>query len=483
MKNSVKQKRKRGVILTNQGFEKLLAAKSEAESCKNSDKHYTLEALSDRTGLDPDTLTKVFIRQDGVDKRTLNRCFTAFDLELKSGDYQLPFPDEAISTQQPIQAPQALAHLSIADAKHIAQSKIHNQIDWGEAPDVSVFFGREEELATLKHWMLIDGCRLVTLLGMGGIGKTCLSVKLAHQIQDKFEFVIWGSLRNAPPVKDMLAQLILFLSNGQETDIPETLEGGIARLIYYLRTCRCLLVLDSLEMILKGCDYGVGRYHEGCEGYGQLFRQVAESQHQSCLLLTSREKPKGIGLLEGERLPARSLQLKGLQVEEGKEIFKAKGCFWGSPTDWSRLIERYAGNPLALKSISSTIQKLFDGNIYEFLKQNIAVFGDIRNLLEQQFKRLSDVEKEIIKWLAINRQPASFSELREKIPPSISPQKLLEALESLSERSLIEKKAALFFLQPVVMEFVSDQLREEKITQVPLRVVSSDEYPRLVASS
>ncbi|MEW5858282.1 MAG: ATP-binding protein, partial [Cyanobacteriota bacterium] len=82
MKNSVKQKRKRGVILTTQGFEKLVAAKSEEESCKNSDKHYTLEALSRRTGLDPDTLMKVFACEAGVDKRTLSRCFRAFNLLL-----------------------------------------------------------------------------------------------------------------------------------------------------------------------------------------------------------------------------------------------------------------------------------------------------------------------------------------------------------------------------------------------------------------
>ncbi|MEO0854702.1 MAG: hypothetical protein AAFY15_14535, partial [Cyanobacteria bacterium J06648_11] len=43
-------------------------------------------------------------------------------------------------------------------------------LDWGEAPDVSLFYGRAEELDTLTHWISTERNRLVALLGMGGIG-------------------------------------------------------------------------------------------------------------------------------------------------------------------------------------------------------------------------------------------------------------------------------------------------------------------------
>ena len=49
---------------------------------------------------------------------------------------------------------------------------------WGEAPDIPAFFGRETELKTLKEWIIKDRCRLIAIIGIGGIGKTAVSIKL-----------------------------------------------------------------------------------------------------------------------------------------------------------------------------------------------------------------------------------------------------------------------------------------------------------------
>ncbi|HAA29000.1 MAG TPA: NB-ARC domain-containing protein, partial [Cyanobacteria bacterium UBA8553] len=86
-------------------------------------------------------------------------------------------------------------------------------------------------------------------------------------------------------------------------------------------------------------------------------------------------------------------------------------------------------------------------------------------------------------WLAINRKPTSFSELRDKIVPSISPQRLLEALESLEERTLIEKKSALFSLQPTVMEYLNHQLIAQKIPKTLLKVFSDSRYQKFAAEA
>jgi WD40 repeat protein len=338
--------------------------------------------------------------------------------------------------------------------------------DWGEAVDVSIFYGRDHELRVLQKWLLEEHCRFVFLLGMGGIGKTALSVKLAEQVceryasgeQDAFEYLIWRSLRNAPPPEEILADLLKFLSNQQELEWPTSVNGKISCLIDYLRKHRCLIVLDNTESIL--CENPVGYYREGYEDYGELFKRLGEERHQSCLVLTSREKPKEFAPLEGEALPVRSLLLKGLEEIQGRRLLMTRSLH-GTEDEQKKLIEHYRGNPLALKIVSTSIRELFDGSIADFFREGSIVFNGIRSLLMQQFDRLSDLEKKIMYWLAINREPVFLYELQEDIIPPVSRPKLLEAVESLVSRSLIEKGTSGFTQQPVVMEFMTEQLIEK----------------------
>ncbi len=430
-----KLSRKRGVVLTDRGFLKLWKVSYDSSAQEHLGHRLTIEDFCERTGLSPRTVAKILGREEGVDKHSLVQFFTAFNLNLDKSDYARPEPK----------------------LEKIKGAVVNQRQDWGEAIDVSVFYGRSEELALLSRWVL-ERHRLIGLLGMGGIGKTALSVKFATQMKE-FEVIIWRSLRNAPPLGQTLGELINCLA--QESVVPESLDGKLAQLMQCLRSSRCLLVLDNFEALLSAGEW-TGAYREGCEGYGELLRRVGEELHQSCLVLTSREKPKELGLLEGEALPVRSLHLEGLSEAEGQAVLHAKGLLVESTEVARTLVKRYEGNPLALKIAATTIRSIFDSNIAEFLSQNTTVFGDIQVLLASQFSRLSPTKQAVMYWLAVEREPVSLSELRETIVPVVAQQTLLGAVDSCSRRSLLEKQAGRFTLQPVVMEYVTQNL----LTQV-----------------
>lgn len=325
----------------------------------------------------------------------------------------------------------------------------NGQQDWGEAIDVSIFYGRAEELATLEHWIIQDRCRLIAILGMGGIGKTALSVKLAQCLQNGFEMVIWRSLRNAPSLKALLGELVPFLSQQRQV------EPGIRPLLQCLRTSRCLVVLDNMETILQPGQQA-GYFRSGYEDYSDLLQVVGESNHQSCLLLTSREKPAAIAMFEGADLPVRSLSIGGslttaLALIEDQQLS-------GTEAHKQALCQHYGCSPLALKITASSIQDLFEGNIAQFLAEETIIFNGVRRLLDRQFERLSDLERSIMYWLAIHRDWTSITDLMTDMLPKVARSRLLEALESLCWRSLIEKQAGRYTQQPVVMEYMTSQL-------------------------
>jgi transcriptional regulator with XRE-family HTH domain len=301
-----KTKHYRGVILTRQGWDKFQAAKTQTELNDNAGDRFTQEELSDRMGLSLTTISKVLRRSAPVDQQSLQQAFRAFGLELSKNDYTRPdvanVEGEVLPNEEsPIQS---------------------EPPDWESPLDTSSFCGRDQELVCLQQWILEERCHLVLLLGIGGIGKSTLAAKLVQQIQTQFEVVVWRSLQNAPPLEEWLESVlsVLLRAQGEDVVVPSSLDGKLLKLMEGLRACRCLLILDNAEIILSARQ--IGQYRPGYEGYGQLFKAIGEASHQSCLLLTGREKPREVVLLEGRERSVRTLLLRRFLAKSLPKLLK-----------------------------------------------------------------------------------------------------------------------------------------------------------------
>ncbi|MBE7384280.1 MAG: NACHT domain-containing protein [Leptolyngbya sp. SIO1E4] len=359
-----------------------------------------------------------------------------------------------------------------ADQVSVPKAEISSRriaCDWADAPAVSHVYGRQREVDQLWQWCVEARCRLVVLQGQGGIGKTTLARHFAEQVAQcvephSFERVVWRSLRTAPRLTELLKALVMAVDEATISDLtaspPTSLGQWLALLINQLQQQRCLVVLDNGESLLQG-QSSPGEYLDGYKDYQHCFEQIVAAPHQSCVVLTSRELPIGFESLRGRNNAVRVYAVPSLETAACQSLLAATGVVC-EESESAQLSDRYGGNPLALKLVGTTIHELFEGQVNLFLASGTPLLQGIRQVLVQQFQRLLPLEKQVMDWLAIYREPVTLVELQHSFVHAPDLAELIEALESLWRRSLIEKAVATtanrsprFTQQPVIMEYVT----------------------------
>ena len=145
-------------------------------------------------------------------------------------------------------APEFETKIDIGAEKNTEHPEKKCKVDWGTAFfQNNRFYGRQRELDQLITMLVNSRCKLIGIFGLGGIGKSAITIKLANQIENEFDYIFGRSLLNPRPLPAILAECIQFLSDQHDTNLPDNVEKLMAKLNQYLQKSHCLIVLDNFE--------------------------------------------------------------------------------------------------------------------------------------------------------------------------------------------------------------------------------------------
>lgn len=396
-------KRKRGVILTAQGWSRLQTAKRQSEIQENAGNLYTLEELRDRTSLSINTLTRIQRREMAVDRHSLESFFSAFKLTLNPTDY----------TKQ-------------------ERSNLDNQQGVtlkGQVPLNSPFYVERPPIERLGYETILQPGALIRIKAPKQMGKTSLmarilssartkgykTVTLSFQLADATvfsnltRFLQWfcAIVSRSLGVPNQLAEYWddIFGSNYNCTDYFQN---------YLLSTIDSpiVLALDEVDVVFNYPEiatdffgllrawYEKAKYGDESSDVWQKLRLLVVHSTEVYIPININQSPFNVGF---------SMELPEFMAEQVKDLATRYELKW-TDKQVEQLMALIGGNPylvqLAIHHISSeeiTIEELLetaiseDGLYSDYLRRqlwNLKQYPELVSALMQVVKSQSAVELE-----------------------------------------------------------------------------------------
>jgi predicted ATPase/DNA-binding SARP family transcriptional activator len=336
------------------------------------------------------------------------------------------------------------------------------------------FLGRKNELVKISQLLQENpDCRLITLVGPGGIGKTRLSVEVATRASDAFKngiaFVSLASVDGIEYVVSAIAEAIKL-----------NFQGEIApkkQLLHHLSQKSYLLILDNFEHLLSAPSLAEGR---GCE---ELISEILQSAPFLKVIVTSRERlhlqEEWVFDIQGLTIPEESValddnaealehypvtQLFIQRAQKGKLDFVATN---ENLKDIIRICRLVGGMPLGIElaapwvrlmscqEIADEIEKSFD--FLETSLRNIPErHRNMRAILEQTWQMLSTEEQMVLSKLSVFRGGClrDAAEVVARAGPTL--------LSSLVDKALLQHTdTGRFELHELIRQFAFEQLQRD----------------------
>jgi predicted ATPase/tRNA A-37 threonylcarbamoyl transferase component Bud32 len=321
----------------------------------------------------------------------------------------------------------------------------------------SEFIGRETELEQIIETLQMPLTRLVSLVGLGGMGKTRLALEVARQLQDSFRdaavFVDLTRIEDA----SFLPNAIL---NALETHANQ---DPLGEMLNALTFREMLLVLDNFEHIMPAKT---------------MIAQMLEVAPKLQILLTSREN---LGL-QAEMI----IELGGfpeptsepLQLQSSAKIFlssakRVKHNFMFQAEDhmaFKRIFKALSGSPLGLGLAGTWTQVLELPEIAQEIENNLMLLETtapdipIRQrsfaaVFHSSWQRLSAVEQTALTKLAVFR--GGFDKEWAKQVAGAD----LQILQSLIQKSLISRKNNRYSIHDLIRQFAEQEISEQAQTE------------------